>query len=148
MTAWRDDVDAAVARVLGGPPELTIAAGGPPRVADAAGRVATRAVVDFLETALAGPERAALLASTRRILAPGARVAIVDHNRPRRLAAAVAALVGAPHVPGFGPSVRWRRLAHPAAREARDAGLVFAALRFAVGERVQVVLATEPAGDD
>jgi hypothetical protein len=84
--------------------------------------------------------RRALLAEIARVTAAGATVIAVDHNRPRRLAAALVALVAPPRPRGT-PAAAWRRLAYPTAREMRAAGFTIERLRFAAGERVQLVVA-------
>ncbi|HEY2386697.1 MAG TPA: hypothetical protein VGK30_07025 [Candidatus Binatia bacterium] len=85
--------------------------------------------------------RAALLAEAARVCAPDGILVAVDHNRPRRRGAALLALATAPHPPGATPASRWRRLAHPTAREIHAAGFTIERLRLAAGERVQVVWA-------
>jgi hypothetical protein len=91
-------------------------------------------------------ERRALLGEVARVLAPGAALVVVDHNRPRRRASALAALLRAPAIPGASAAARWRRAAYPTAREVQSAGLAVERLRLAVGERVQLVLARAPGG--
>jgi hypothetical protein len=85
--------------------------------------------------------RTAVFADAVRMLAPGATLIVVDHNRPRQFPAAVAAVVRAPRPPGRSPAARWRRLARATAQEVRAAGLAVERLRLAAGERIQVVVA-------
>jgi hypothetical protein len=87
-------------------------------------------------------ERHAVLRDVVLGLAGNGGVVVVDHNRPRRLFAALAAVVGTPRVPGWSPGRRWRRLAHPTARAVQGAGLRVDRLRLVAGERVQIVVAT------
>ena len=87
-------------------------------------------------------ERRDLLAEIRRVLATNGTLVLLDHSRPRRRAAALAALARRPRVPGATPGARWRRLAYPAAREVQAAGLAVQCLRLVAGERVQLVVAT------
>lgn len=87
-------------------------------------------------------ERARILAGLAARLSVGTRLAVVDHNRPRRLPQALLALLGSPRVPGRSPAARWRRLADLTARAAQSAGFRVDRLRLVAGERVQVVLAT------
>jgi SAM-dependent methyltransferase len=147
--AWQREAEALIAGALGGPPEVTIeagaAAGGPLPFRDGE---AARAVLSFVGCAPAPAARRALLAEAGRVLAPGGALAVVDHNRPRRRLAALAALAGPPRVPGRSPAARWRRLAYPTAREVQAAGLGVECLRLAARERVQVVVARRagPAG--
>jgi hypothetical protein len=82
-----------------------------------------------------------LLTELRRVLARDGQLVVVDHNRPRGRIAALAALLRTPAPAGASPQARWRRLAHPVAREAQAAGFVVESLRLAAGERVQVVSA-------
>ena len=98
-------------------------------------------LVSFVGSALPAAERRRLLGDARRVLAPEGRLLVVDHNRPRRRLAALAALVASPAPPGGSPGARWRRLAYTTAREVQDSGVVIEALRLAAGERVQLVIA-------
>jgi SAM-dependent methyltransferase len=161
---WQREVAALVDAALGGAPAAAIglapggrldcrAAGGdgwPPGASGprglgdplpfADGSLASVAVTLLAWTPADGPWRP-LLEEARRVLGPGGRLVLVDHNRPRRRWPALLAVVRAPAPPGPSPAARWRRLAHPAAREAQAAGFVVDALRLAAGERVQVVSA-------
>ncbi len=101
-------------------------------------------VLSAVGGAMSPEARARALRELAAALPPGTVVVVVDHNRPRRLAAAVGALVRPPWVPGWSPAARWRRLAHPTARELRDAGFRIDRLRLVAGERVQVVVVTRP----
>jgi SAM-dependent methyltransferase len=92
-----------------------------------------------------GGARVALLAELARVCVPGGVLVAVDHNRPRRRAAAFVAVVAPPRPPGRTPAARWRRLAYPAAREVWAAGFTIERLRLAAGERVQVVFARRAA---
>lgn len=98
-------------------------------------------VVSFLgDRARPGP-RQALAAELVRVLAPGGMLVAVDHNRPRRGGAALAAIVAPPRPPALTPTGAWRRLAYPTARELRGAGLAIESLRLAARERVQLIVA-------
>ena len=88
-------------------------------------------------------ERRGLLAEIRRALATNGTLVLLDHSRPRRRAAALAALARRPRVPGATLGARWRRLAYPAAREAQAAGFAVQWLRLVADERVQLVVATK-----
>jgi SAM-dependent methyltransferase len=102
----------------------------------------TWVAVWFLGDPSPPPVRRALLAELARALAPAGTLVVVDHNRPRRRLAAIAAAVAmSPRPPGATPAAVWRRLAYPVAREAHAAGFVVERLRLAVGERVQVISA-------
>jgi hypothetical protein len=87
-------------------------------------------------------ERSAGLHALAAGLTPAGVAVVVDHNRPRRILAALGALVRWPWVPGSSPLARWRRLAYPTAREVQAAGLRVERLRLVAGERVQIVIAT------
>ena len=170
---WRQELDARVAGDLGAQPELAIeltadgawcgdsrlsavwrngarpaAHARPGALPLATGRWRS-AVLSMVGHAPAANDRAALLTELGRVLAAGASLVVVDHNRPRRWSAAVAAVVGAPWVPGCSPAARWRRLAYPTAREIQAAGFAVQWLRFAAGERLQIILARReaPEGD-
>jgi hypothetical protein len=92
-----------------------------------------------------GRAHAVLLAELARVSAPDAVLVAVDHNRPRRRAAALVAVVAPPRPFGRTPAARWRRLAHPTAREMWVAGFTIERLRLVAGERVQVVFARRAA---
>lgn|GEM_PF-1324173 len=101
------------------------------------------AVLSFLGFAGGPAERQARLAVLRRRLRAGAPLVLVDHNQPRRLVRRLGAAVGL-LVRGMPP----RRARYPVAREAQALGFVVRRLRFAAGERVQLVRVDvpEPAG--
>jgi hypothetical protein len=90
----------------------------------------------------ADEERRRVLREVAEGLAGEGGVVVVDHNRPRRLVDALAAVAGAPSVPGWSPAARWRRLAYPTARAVQGAGFRVERLRLVAGERVQIVVAT------
>ncbi len=90
-------------------------------------------------------ERGRVLAALAARTPEGARLAVVDHNRPRRLLGALRAVLGPPHVLGRSPAARWRRLADPTARVTQATGFRVDRLRLIAGERVQVVVATRMA---
>jgi len=98
-------------------------------------------VLSMVGHAAPAAERTLVLARIGGVLAPEGTLVVVDHNRPRRSVAALRALLGAPRVPGASPATRWRRLAHPTAREVQGAGFRVDRLRFAAGERLQIVIA-------
>lgn len=97
--------------------------------------------VSFLRTSPSAAARHAVLQELARVLTIEGALLVIDHNRPRRRAAAIAALVRPPHPLGRTPAERWRRASHPAAREARAAGFRIEALRLLRNERVQLVFA-------
>jgi SAM-dependent methyltransferase len=97
--------------------------------------------VSFLGDPSPPAVRRALLAELARVLAPAGTLVVVDHNRPRRRLAAIAAVAMSPRPPGATPAAAWRRLGYPVAREAHAAGFVVDRLRLAAGERVQVISA-------
>ena len=169
--AWEREVSAQIREVVGGAPLVAVMwDGGAPThgVVDgarlAAGRIrpttpspladgrlpcadATQPaiLVSFVGGASTSETREQLLAEVRRVLAPGGRLLVLDHNRPRGRLAALGAVITAPVPPGASLAARWRRLSYTTAREAQARGLVVEALRLAVGERVQLVVAR--AGD-
>jgi SAM-dependent methyltransferase len=154
---WRRLAAARIVEVLGGPPAAVIEAtrwgvwcgreGREPGarcsphalpLASGAHRAIALCFVGYPPCAAA---RAALLAEVLRALQTDGRLAILDHNRPRRLPAALRALGAWPWLPGWTPRARWRRLGYPTAREAAAAGFAVEALRLLHAERVQLVLA-------
>jgi len=88
--------------------------------------------------------RRALLGEVARVLAPGAVLAVIDHNRPRRRAAALAATIRPPRPRPRSVRGAWRRLAYPTAREVSASGFIIDRLSLVAGERVQVVVAHRP----
>lgn len=111
---------------------------------------ASPVIVTVVGHAPAPEARARVLAELAARAPAGSRLVVVDHNRPRRLAAALLAVVGPPRVPGRTPAARWRRLADPTARAVQGAGFSVDRLRLVADERVQVVFATRgcsPAGN-
>jgi hypothetical protein len=99
-------------------------------------------VVSMVGYVVPSEERAATLAALAARFASGRRLIVVDHNRPRSPVSALTALVRPPWVPGWSPFSRWRRLAHPTAREVQAAGFRVDRLRLVAGELVQIVVAT------
>lgn len=99
-------------------------------------------VVNAVGHAIDTDERLRMLADLAAAVPAGGRVVVVDHNRPRRIGEALAALIGPPFVPGRSPAARWRRLAGLTARTVQAAGFRVERLRLTAGERVQVVVAT------
>jgi SAM-dependent methyltransferase len=159
---WEGEAAALVRAALGVTPVVTVAFGregarvgaadgGDPTTAPAmvplddalgfADESLTAVVVRFVGASPPAPARHALLAEVRRVLAPGGMVCVLDHNRPRRRAAAWRAVAARPAPRGWTPWARWCRLAYPTARETQGAGLIVEALRLTADERVQVVLA-------
>jgi SAM-dependent methyltransferase len=105
----------------------------------------SRVALSFLGDDPTAPRRQAALRELRRALAPGGLLLVVDHNRPRGRAQAFAALLRQPRVSGRSLGLRWRRLAYPVAREAHASGFTVDALRLALGERVQMIVARKAA---
>jgi hypothetical protein len=94
------------------------------------------AICVFLDDRAAPEERRRRLAAVRARLVPGASLLAVDHNQPRtwwRRSIGWCALA----LRGHGPA-RGRR---PLAVEVQQAGFAIERLRFAAGERVQLVRA-------
>jgi hypothetical protein len=138
VSGWRREAEAVIADTLGRR-ACWVELGAAMPTARPLSTVIVLSLVGY-----AAPEaiRARVWQELSDVLAAGEAVAVVDHNRPRRRCAAVGALLASPWVPGLWPQARWRRLAHPTAREMQRAGFVVDAMRFAAGERVQIVLAT------
>lgn len=138
MPHWRLETEEVVARELGGAVvgwtdwDEALAPSVPtsPMVLNAVGR------------AIGADERSRVLSALAAASSAGDTLVVVDHNRPRRLVAAVAAVLGPPAVPGGSPAARWRRLAGATARALEASGFRVERLRLAAGERVQVVIAT------
>lgn len=147
MPRWRREAGRLVAAELGGAEVPWLAWD-----AVAASAVAPEGpfVLCVVGHAPAPEERARVLSALAARCGAGTRLVVVDHNRPRRIGAALRALVGLPRVPGGSPAVRWRRLADPTARATQAAGFRVDRLRLVAGERVQVVTATRvrPGGAD
>jgi SAM-dependent methyltransferase len=161
VSAWRRDVESlvdvlapsavVVALVNGlvrwrrcdaGTPLLAEAPGGTVRGALPFPDASVDTVVAWLvRDATPAAVRAAFVTDVARVVAPGGVVVAIDHNRPRRLAAALLAILAPPRPPLLWPAAAWRRLAHPTARELRAAGFAVERLSLACRERVQVVVA-------
>jgi hypothetical protein len=110
------------------------------RVALATGSdVPEAAVVALVGTPAAPAARQALLAGLRARLPAGAPLVLIDHNQPRR---AWRRALGALRLALGGLSAA--RARYPAARELAALGFTVDRLRFACGERVQLVLARRP----
>jgi len=134
---------AAQALELLGPVDGPVAVLGPDALVRAVAKLATvatddgaAAIVCFIGTPLDVLTRQAQLATLRARLVSGAPLVLVDHNQPRtwpRRFVAAACLV----LRGLRPA----RARHPAARELQALGLRVERLRFAAGERLQLVLA-------
>jgi hypothetical protein len=139
VPAWRREADALIANELGlqDVPWIRWGAALPPT-----GAPYTALVVSMVGRPAPSAERRPVLAELASRFAANGRLIVVDHNRPRRVAAALAAAARPPWVPGWSPAARWRRLAHPTAREVQGAGFCVDRLRLVAGERVQVVIAT------
>jgi len=137
MSAWRREAEARIADLLGEPPASWIAWD---RVRELPSGVASL-VLTFVGTSPTAAERGRALACADDVLGAGGRLVVVDHNRPRRRLAALVALAGRPWIPGCSPTRRWRRLAHPTAREVQAAGFRVEQLRLTGDERVQLVIA-------
>jgi len=133
MAAWRREAEALLAEI-GLAHVVWVPWGAPP---PSAGAIA----VSLLGLDPTSAERGRTFAALAAIVAPGASLVVVDHNRPRSMPAALVALGAAPWLPGCTPSRRWRRLARPTAREIQAAGFRVECLRFVVAERVQIVVA-------
>jgi len=94
------------------------------------------AVCSFLGERVETRARRRRLETLGAALSEGARLVVVDHNRPRRWWRRIRGAV-ALAVRGLAPS----RACHPVAREVRDMGFTIERLRLASGERVQLVVA-------
>jgi SAM-dependent methyltransferase len=105
----------------------------------------SRVALSFLGDDSTAARRRAALRELRRALAPGGLLFVVDHNRPRGRPQAFGALLRRPPVRGGSLAARWRRLAYPVAREAQASGFTVDALRLALGERVQMIVARRTA---
>jgi hypothetical protein len=138
VPAWRTAAAATIAAELGTTDTSWIEWN---EAMPAAGADLQRVILSAVGHA-ASADRVDVLRQLASGLAPGAVAVVIDHNRPRRLLSALAAVVGAPRLPGASPVGRWRRLAHPTARELQAAGFDVERLRFVAGERVQIVMAT------
>src|SRR5262245_17305754 len=99
--SWERAARDSIAQALGAPPAATITAH-PSMTLDPSEQLASL-VVSFVGQTVAPAERATLLAAAARALAPDGRLVVVDHNRPRRLPAALGALIAPPRVPGWTP---------------------------------------------
>jgi hypothetical protein len=139
VPAWRREAEVLVAAELGASDVRWVEWGD---LAPSAGTALPRIVLSAVGHAAPADERARVFRDLALAVVAGGVAVVVDHNRPRRLPAALVALVGAPWVPGASPAARWRRLAHPTAREVQAAGFRVERMRFVAGERVQVVVAT------
>jgi len=139
VPSWRREADALIADELGVEPGPWIPWG---QTWPSTDTPYTVLVVWMVGRRAPSEERGRVLAELASRFAPKGRLIVVDHNRPRRLPAALAALAGPPWVPGWSPAGRWHRLAHPTAREVQAAGFRVDRLRLVAGERVQVVVAT------
>ena len=135
IAAWRSEADAVIVDLLGHADVAWIAWGAP--IPDAAAALA----VVLIGSDPSPTDRQRTFARLAAALVPDGYLVVVDHNRPRRLGAALTALVRTPWLPGWVPSRRWRRLACPTAREVQAAGLRVERLRLVAGERAQVVVA-------
>jgi voltage-gated potassium channel Kch len=137
MAAWRRETEALLGQLLGGADVLWLGWGSAPG-ADAAGATA----VSLIGLDPSPADRRRVFAELAAALAPASVLIVVDHNRPRDMRAALAALAAEPRVPGSSPVECWRRLARPTAREVQAAGFRVEKLRLVAGERVQIVVAT------
>ena len=137
MASWRREAEEILARELAGIGtwiEWNEAADLP--------RAYAPVVLSAVGHAIDADERRQVLETLAATFSEGHTLVVVDHNRPRRFGAALAAAIGAPAVPGGSPAARWRRLADPVARAVQSAGFRVDRLRLVAGERVQVVIAT------
>ena len=139
MAAWRRAADALIAELLGAD-DVTWLPWDAPALPTRAGTLA----VSLVGRDPDAEERRRRFTALAAALAPGGVLVALDHNRPRRLPAALWAVIAAPFVPGWSPVRRWRRLARLTAREVQGAGLRVERLRLVAGERVQVIVARRP----
>jgi hypothetical protein len=123
MPAWRREAEAVIARELGTAPWI---------------------MLTFVSQSPSTSARNAAVADALQRLPEDGTLVVVDHNRPRRRLAALAALVRSPRIAGVAPSARRRRQVYPAARELQAAGWRVDRLRLVAGERVQLVFARRP----
>lgn len=139
MAAWRRETEALLAELLGTADVVWMDWGSVPR-----GGVVGATAVSLVGFDPTPEERGGVFAALAAALPPASVLIVIDHNRPRRMSAALAALVSEPALPGASPVRRWQRLARPTAREVQVAGFRVEKLRLVAGERVQVVVATRP----
>ncbi len=142
MPSWRREAAAVIAREVGPLADPWLECG------DAMPTGRSRVVVSMIGHQAPPSRRSAVMRDLARGIDPGGVAVVVDHNRPRRLAAALGALVAPPWVPGVTPDARWRRLAQPTARDLQAAGFRVDRLRLVAGERVQIVIATRLRNDE
>lgn len=100
------------------------------------------AVAWLVMTSLSRSDREQILARLWRALRAGGTLIVVDHNRPRRWWPRLENVAWCA-VRGIEPIAR---PAYPVAREVRAAGFGEISLRFAFGERLQVIRAVRPSG--
>jgi SAM-dependent methyltransferase len=143
MPTWRREAEALIAETLGVPAAHWVEWD---EALPAPGSAFFHLVLSVVGHAAPSVERVRVLARIGEVLTPEGTLVVVDHNRPRRSVAAFRAVLGAPRVPGASPARRWRRLAHPTAREVQGAGFRVDRLRFAAGERIQIVIAKRGRG--
>jgi len=138
MPSWQREVEGLIAGELGTPAAPWIEWG---EALPPPGSALRYVVLSMVGHAAPAAERTLVLVRIEGVLASEGTLVVVDHNRPRRSWAAFRALVGGPRAPGIWLPTRWRRLAHPTAREVQGAGFRVDRLRFAAGERLQIVIA-------
>lgn len=137
MPAWRREAEGLIAGLLGqaGVPWIEW------RDVPSADASRSHLVLSLVGYAAPDAERERLFAALATRIAPSRVLIVIDHNRPRRFAAALRALVGTPWLPGWSPAARWQRLAAPTARLVQAAGFRVEQLRLAADERIQIVAA-------